>query len=123
MAATGLPPGRYRLGRLDVIREGARIALAEAPGTLAGSVLTMDRAVKVLVDAGVGLPEAVTAATATPARVLGEPTRGRLEPGAEADLVVLERDLSVAAVLRAGRPAHDPQGLLHPLAGERVVRR
>ncbi len=123
MAATGLPPGRYRLGRLDVIREGARVALAEAPGTLAGSVLTMDRAVKVLVDAGVGLPEAVTAATATPARVLGEPTRGRLEPGAEADLVVLERDLSVAAVLRAGRPAHDPQGLLHPLAGERVVRR
>jgi len=123
MSATGLPPGRYRLGRLDVILEGSRVALAEAPDTLAGSVLTMDRAVKVLVDAGVGLPAAVTAATATPARVLGEPTRGRLGPGAEADLVVLERDLSVAAVLRAGRPAHDPQGLLHHPARERVVRR
>ena len=123
MAATGLPPGRYRLGQLDVILEGSRVALAEAPDTLAGSVLTMDRAVKVLVDAGVGLPAAVTAATATPARVIGEPTRGRLGPGAEADLVVLERDLSVAAVLRAGRPAHDPQGLLHHPARERVVRR
>ncbi len=123
MAATGLPPRRYRLGRLDVILEGRRVALAEAPDTLAGSVLTMDRAVKVLVDAGVGLPAAVTAATATPARVIGEPTRGRLGPGAEADLVVLERDLSVAAVLRAGRPAHDPQGLLHHPARERVVRR
>ncbi len=123
MAATGLPPGRYRLGRLDVILEGRRVALAEAPDTLAGSVLTMDRAVKVLVDAGVGLPAAVTAATATPTRIIGEPTRGRLGPGAEADLVVLERNLSVAAVLRAGRPAHDPQGLLHHPARERVVRR
>ncbi len=123
MAATGLPPGRYRLGRRDVILEGSRVALAEAPDTLAGSVLTMDRAVKVLVDAGVELPAAVTAATATPARVLGEPTRGRLEPGAEADLVVLERNLSVAAVLRAGRPAHDPHGLLHHPAYEQDVRR
>ncbi|MGI9156894.1 MAG: N-acetylglucosamine-6-phosphate deacetylase [Marmoricola sp.] len=118
MAATGLSPGRYRLGRLDVILAGGRVALAEAPETLAGSVLTMDRAVKVLVDAGVGLTEAVTAATATPARVIGEATRGRLESGAEADLVVLEQDLSVAAVLRAGRAAHDPQGLLRQPACE-----
>jgi len=111
-AATGLPAGRYRLGSLDVVVRGSRVTLADAPETLAGSVLTMDRAVSVLAEAGVPLPEAVAAATATPARVIGEPTRGRLDPGAEADLVVLDRSLAVAAVLLAGRPAHDPQGLL-----------
>ncbi len=111
-AATGLPAGRYRLGSLDVVVRGSRVTLADAPETLAGSVLTMDRAVSVLAEAGVPLPEAVAAATATPARVIGEPNRGRLGPGAEADLVVLDRGLAVAAVLLAGRPAHDPQGLL-----------
>jgi N-acetylglucosamine-6-phosphate deacetylase len=59
-------------------------------GTLAGSVLTMERAVQNLVETGVALPVAIAAATTNPAHVLGLDDRGRLVPGARADYVVLD---------------------------------
>ncbi len=73
-------------------------------GTIAGSALTMDAAVRNVVDAaGVPLEDAVRAASTTPARLLGLTDRGRIEPGARADLVVLDGgDLSVRATLVAG---------------------
>lgn len=108
MAATGLGPGRYRLGSLDADVREDRATLSDDERTLAGSVLTMERAVSVLVSAGVSLPVAVTAATATPAGVIGASTRGRLAPGMRADLVALEPDLSVAAVVVGGIAAHNP---------------
>jgi N-acetylglucosamine-6-phosphate deacetylase len=80
--------------------------------TLPASVLTMDRAVRTLVAAGVPLTEAITAATSTPARVLGRATSGRLTPGADADLVVLDAELRAVATVVAGRPVHDPDELL-----------
>lgn len=112
MAATGLGPGRYQLGRLDVVVDDGRVILADHEQTLAGSLLTMERAVATLVAAGVSLPAAIGAATSAPADVIGEHCKGRLERGSDADLVVLTPDLSVAATMVAGRPAYDPDNLL-----------
>ncbi len=114
--AAGLPPGRHRLGRLEVVLERDRVELAGEPGTLAGSVLTMDRAVANLVShAGLALEAALGAATAVPGRLLARAGRtavGELAVGGPADLVVLGPDLGVAATMVAGRPVHDPAGLL-----------
>ncbi len=110
MAATGLTDGTYRLGGQAVDVAAGRVTLAGRP-TLAGSVLTMDRAVRNLVAAGWTLVDAVTAATRTPADSVQAATKGRLEVGADADLVVLDRDLRVAAVVAGGAVVHDPGGL------------
>lgn len=72
-------------------------------GTLAGSVLSMDRAVRNVVAAGVPWVQAVAMASTTPARLLGL-DQGEVRGGLRADLVVLADDLSVAAVLAGGRP-------------------
>lgn len=71
MAAAASAPGRYPLGTLDVdVTEDGRAYVAGTV-TLAGSTLTMDRAVQVCVEAGVPQAEAVAAASSTPSRVLG----------------------------------------------------
>lgn len=71
MAAAASSPGRYELGGLDVdVTPDGRAVLAGTQ-TLAGSTLTLDRAVQVCVDAGVPREAALAAATTTPARVLG----------------------------------------------------
>jgi N-acetylglucosamine-6-phosphate deacetylase len=111
VAAAGLPSGRYRLGRSSVDVADDRVVLTDAPDTLAGSVLTMDRAVATLVAAGLSLPDAVTAATVRPASAMGDASRGRIAIGAAADLVVLEPDLSCAATVVGGRVVHDPSGI------------
>jgi N-acetylglucosamine-6-phosphate deacetylase len=117
MAATGLSEGAYRLGRLDVDVAEGRVTLARRD-TLAGSVLTLDRAVRTLIAAGWSLADAVAAATRVPADSVRATTKGRLEPGADADLVVLDDDLQVAAVLSAGAVAHDPHGLFAEIVAE-----
>ena len=74
-----------------------------ADGTLAGSALTMDRAVRNVVQAaGIPLAQAAVAASTTPARLLGLDDRGRLETGARADLVALSPDLALAGTWIAG---------------------
>lgn len=104
IAAAGCDDGTYRLGRRLVRVAGGR-AEVEGTGRLAGSVLTMDAAVRNAVGAGVPLPSAIAAATATPARVLGiAGEAGAVAPGYCADLVVLDRDLQVSAVLMDGTP-------------------
>jgi N-acetylglucosamine-6-phosphate deacetylase len=73
-------------------------------GTLAGTVLTMDAAVRNVVGhARIALVDAVRAASTTPAELLGLRDRGRIEPGARADLVALDEELRVEAVWIAGR--------------------
>lgn len=73
-------------------------------GVLAGSDLTLDRAVRNLIAwTGASVPDAVRTVTATPARVLGRSDIGRLVPGARADVTVLDHELEVVAVYRAGR--------------------
>ncbi len=103
MAAAGLPDGEYGLGTLDVVVAGGRAGLAEGV-VLAGSTLTMDRAVRTAVAAGVPVDDALRMASATPARVLGlELTKGALAPGHDADVVVLDDVLAVRATIVGGR--------------------
>lgn len=90
-----------RIGRIEVeVRDGA----PRLPdGTLAGSALTMDAAIRnVLAEAGVSLEDALVAATATPAAVLGLGDRGELIEGRRADLVVIDAALAVEATYVAG---------------------
>ncbi len=105
MAAAGAPDGDYRLGTMDVqVRDGvARLASDDGHGAIAGSTLTMDAAVRHAVrHAGIGLADAVHAASTAPARVWGLTDVGALEAGRRADLVVLDADLEVVRVMRAG---------------------
>ncbi|MBU3689027.1 MAG: N-acetylglucosamine-6-phosphate deacetylase [Acidimicrobiales bacterium mtb01] len=82
------------------IREGApRLG----DGTLAGTNLTLDRAVRVCVQAGVPAETALLAASCHPAALMGLDDRGSIEPGRRADLVALDADLCVAAVWLEGR--------------------
>jgi N-acetylglucosamine-6-phosphate deacetylase len=86
-AATGMPDGRYRLGSMDVEVKDDRCT---AEGKLAGSVLTMDRAVRnVMQFAHWDLQQALRPASLNPARVAGLTKRGRLEAGCVADIAVL----------------------------------
>jgi N-acetylglucosamine-6-phosphate deacetylase len=102
-AAAGMPPGRYRLGGQPVeVRPGENEPPRLADGTLAGSVLRMDRAVANMVAAGVGLAKAVAAATRIPADLIGRRDLGRLTPGAAADLAWLGDDLWARATWVAG---------------------
>lgn len=113
--SAGLGAGRYSLGGREVVVSDGRVELANDPSVLAGSLLTMDRAVANLLAAtSMTLEQAVAAATAAPASLLGPlapPGTGRIVEGGPADLVVLEDDLSVAATLVGGVAVHDPAGL------------
>ncbi|WP_404311568.1 amidohydrolase family protein [Agrococcus terreus] len=91
MAATGLGDGRHRLGGLDVDVVDGRPVLAGST-TLAGSTLTLDRAIAIAVGAGVDVDAAVAAATAVPAAVLGLGTRPIAAGTALADLVAIGPD-------------------------------
>ena len=101
MAAAGSADGRYALGALnvDVVDGVARLA---GDGTIAGSTLTQDVALRNAVRFGVALEDAVDALTRTPARVLGRDDLGRLEPGCFADAVLLDDELRIVAVWAAG---------------------
>ena len=99
-ACAGVADSSYSLGNLDVrVHEGT---VRGPDGVLAGSVLTMIEAVRNLHELGVPIEEAVQAATATPARVLGDSELGRLAVGLPADVVVLDDRLEIARVLVAG---------------------
>jgi N-acetylglucosamine-6-phosphate deacetylase len=101
IAAAGLGDGSYSLGETDVQVNGG---VARGPsGELAGSALTMIEAVRNLVGIGAPLSEAVNAATAVPAAVIGERSVGRIDAGLPADLVVLDDNLEIEKVLVGGR--------------------
>lgn len=103
MAAAGAGDGNYRLGNLAVSVTGGVARLIDG-GAIAGSTLTMDAALRFVVrECGMSLTGAARMVATTPARVLGLPDRGALTPGLRADLVVLDADLQVTAVLVAGR--------------------
>lgn len=94
----------FTLGTQRVMLKEGRAVTAD--GILAGSLLGMDAALKRMVDSGAArLRDAVRMATETPARLLGLTDRGRIVPGALADLVILEEDLRLHQVLLGGRPA------------------
>ena len=104
IAATGKPDGEYQLGGLKVSVHG-EISLLEDGKTLAGSTLTMDRAVKNMVEqVGVNLSDALYMASATPANALGfGDCKGQIEQGFDADFVVLDEQLRIVATYVDGR--------------------
>ncbi|NKX49261.1 amidohydrolase family protein [Arthrobacter deserti] len=115
-AATGCPDGRYMLGGREVLVSGG---VARLDGTLAGGTATLLDVLRRTAAAGVPLVDAVTAATAVPASVLGlADEAGSLHPGYTADVVVATASLELAAVLRQGRwlPA-PPSDLRHRRPG------
>jgi N-acetylglucosamine-6-phosphate deacetylase len=95
-AATGMPDGDYRLGRHTVHKCLGGVRLPD--GTLAGSTLTMDQALRNLVQLGLPLAEASRRTSTLAAEHLGLSDRGRLVPGAWADLVVLDAQLQLQQV-------------------------
>jgi len=100
----GMPPGSYRLGgELIELPPGDGEPPVRNDGTLAGSGLRMDAAVGNLVAAGIGLVEAVCAATRVPADLIGRPDLGRIAPGAAADLVWLGDDMRTRATWIGGK--------------------
>lgn len=101
MAAAGMADGDYRIGGLEVRVEQGLPRLADG-GSIAGSTLTLDRAIRVLVDAGVPLEAALDAATRAPADAVGRDDLGRIRVGARADFVALDERLEVGGVWRDG---------------------
>jgi N-acetylglucosamine-6-phosphate deacetylase len=103
ISATGMPDGTYMLGEIKVeVRDGR----CTSNGTLAGSVLTMDRGVSNLMEfTGVSLSEAVAAATRNPAKLMGiDDTWGVLNVGQKANITVLSPSAKVVQTFLGGRP-------------------
>lgn len=102
MAATGAGDGDYILGELAVRVEDGVVRLVEG-GAIAGSTLTMDRAFRFVVEAGIAVEDAVLMASTTPAMLLGLADRvGSIAVGLDADLVVLDEGLDRQAVMAKG---------------------
>jgi N-acetylglucosamine-6-phosphate deacetylase len=108
IAALGMGPGSYRLGSrvITCTEDSARLE----DGVLAGSVLTLDGAVRNLVAfAGCSIEDAIAAVTRVPARLLGLEARSLLA-GSAADLTILGPDLQVVATIIDGRFAFTAEG-------------
>ncbi len=114
VAAMGRRPGPYRMSGTPTVFDGVSIRTAD--GVLAGSAVTMNQAAANLAEyTGCGRHEALAAATSVPAGIIGEDRRGRLAPGAVADLVLLDDDYRVQATVCAGRVAHVDAAARHRL--------
>ncbi len=103
MGAAGAADGRYVIGQLDVIVKD-RIARLASNQALAGSTLTLDEALRVMVQR-VGLPLAAVSRmlSGTPAQAMGLTDRGSIAVGQRADFVALDDDLTVRQVMQAGQ--------------------
>lgn len=99
--ANGLGDGETELGGQQVTVKNGAATLSD--GTIAGSTLTLDQALRNALSLGVGLAQVSRMLSATPARYLGLPDRGELVTGRRADLVVLDDAFQVQAVYVAGR--------------------
>ncbi|WP_199709372.1 N-acetylglucosamine-6-phosphate deacetylase [Rhodophyticola porphyridii] len=99
-AGAGMPDGPYRLGGQEIVKAEGAMRLPD--GTLAGSALTMDVALRNLVEIGLPLAEAARRLSTLPADWLGQTDIGRLAPGAHADLIVLDDALRIDRVVIGG---------------------
>lgn len=109
VAATNAHDGRYQLGRVQIRRQDGKIQTADG-SSLGGGTVTLDVAMRNAVTTlGLAVDQAVRAATSVPAAALGINDRaGTLAAGREADLCVLDADLKVAGIMRAGRWVRHP---------------
>lgn len=104
LRACGLPDGKYELGGQIFDLKGVECRLSD--GTIAGSVIRLNRAVYNLYKSGVPLHEAVCCASLYPAMTLGlENERGEIKAGLVADLVICDDELSVIGVIKGGKKA------------------
>jgi N-acetylglucosamine-6-phosphate deacetylase len=104
MAAAGMPDGAYQLGSQRVTVAGGVARLSGDSSAIAGSTATLADVVRHAIAAGLPVPAAAAAASATPARVLGLAGRtGALSPGLAADLVLCDKDFRPRAVMRQGQ--------------------
>jgi len=100
-AATGMPDGKYTLGTFEVTVSGGVSRNAE--GKLAGSTLTLDRALRNVVKLGIPVADALRMLTLNPAKLLGlEFKKGVLRCGADADLLLLDEALNITQVWTRG---------------------
>lgn len=97
MRATGMEDGVYELGGQQVFKNGNRATLAD--GTLAGSATNLFDCMRHAVSFGIPLASAIKAATMNPARSIGNEYIGSLAPGKEADILLLDQNLSLVQVL------------------------
>lgn len=103
VAAMGIPAGRDRPGAVDGGSSPPGAGVRTADGTLAGSDVSLERAVRNLVAwTGCSVPDALRTVTATPAGLLGLADRGRLDSGALGDVTVLDEQLGVVATVIGG---------------------
>ena len=102
LALAGMGDGRLTISGLEIEVRDGRCTLADGSGTLAGSVIALDTAIRNLVANGAPLPAAVAAASRNPLAMLGVTDRGRLAEGQRADVVELDGDLAVLRVMRGG---------------------
>ena len=101
ISATGMPDGKYALGSLQVTVSGG--ICRDQDGRLAGSTLTLDRALRNIVALGASVADAVRMLTLNPARLLGiEFKKGSLRAGADADIVLLDDSLNITRVWTRG---------------------
>ncbi len=110
--AAGLPDGNYKLGINDVVVVNGDALLAST-GVRAGSTLTSIEALRnIMRFTGAGLERALPLLTENPAALLGLKTKGRLEPGYDADITVLDGALNVRATYVAGELVYGTWGNL-----------
>jgi len=103
ISATGMPDGKYLLGQFEVTVSGGVCRNSE--GKLAGSTLTLDRALRNIVALGASLADAVRMLTLNPATLLGlEFKKGVLRAGADADIVLLDEALQIRGIFTRGVP-------------------
>ena len=103
ISATGMPDGKYILGGFEVTVSGGVCRNLE--GKLAGSTLTLDRALRNIVKLGYSLGDGLQMLTFNPAKLLGiEHKKGVLHPNADADIILLNDALEVTQVFTRGLP-------------------
>ncbi len=109
MSPAGLQDGEHTTMGQHVRLLDGRLSAADNHDVLAGSVLTMDRAVAAMINSvGIGISEAVAMASATPAAVLGlDHRKGRLAPGFDADIAILDRTWRTVATIVGGTVLYD----------------
>jgi N-acetylglucosamine-6-phosphate deacetylase len=111
MRAAGMGDGESILGGLDgglpvVVEDG--VAKLPDRSAFAGSVATADRLLRTMVSVGVPLAEAVRMMTATPARIIGVGgSRGSLEAGKDADIILFDADINVGLTMIGGRVVYE----------------
>jgi N-acetylglucosamine-6-phosphate deacetylase len=107
IAAAGMPPGPYRLAGIPIVSDGQSARLAD--GTLAGSTLTLDRAVRAMVSlGGARLEDALAMASTTPADLIGLADTGRIAAGQLADLALWSSNAEVTGAIVGGAVVTPP---------------